>query len=776
MVKILHLVLFICIVLELSAQQNIKIQTISENEKKAVSGVDVILFNRSDTNKIVDFKVTDKNGYAQFNLKKLGEWRLKVSCLGYISSTIEFTTNNEKDTILLPFIALKEDTRLIKEIKITASRKNLNLDHIALTFNSEQINKAKNASELMLNIPHVYFNKIQNSISTSDNKPILILINGIVSSNEDLKLIPAEKVKKAEYYNVPSVRYFDKGKVLSITTKQLDDGWAGDFYLSSSGFFSMFTPIVSYIKNNQKFSLGYTLFENNLMNNKRDFVDKSWNYSIDNKEYIYNAKQDERDFNISHNFEFTYSRSKEKNYSFQLKGSFGMSDIKYDANKKIVLSLNNIVDNKLGFLTSNTSSYAPKIDIYYSKKFKSNNYIDLNLVVQNSSTKQLAHSIEGGVNSFEENMKSNSSKTTIIGEAAYTAKFLKSRFLSGYRFIGWWTNNTLTNALHDNYEYNNNLNSHYIYSELSRKFSKFSYRISLGGHLVHNRDNEKQSQLSFSPRVMLGYSFNESNILSANYNSEVNTPGTADLSNNSILIMNDIVRTGNPNLLSSKKHEYNLTFNRSDKNGIYDIEIIAAYNLNNKSIYYQFEERNINGKNVFVQFPSNASKDSELGITANLTLHPLKGLRIGSSSSIIYQSFRANPNQSTFSGYFYPISIFASYSYKNFNIDYSQKFKSDYLNALFIKGIEPISYIALSYQYKSFSFGATAYFPFTKNTFINKTTPQSKIEILESYQLKTKETTFGISINWSFNTSKKQFYERRKLDNTPESSESFGVK
>ncbi len=79
-------------------------------------------------------------------------------------------------------------------------------------------------------------------------------------------------------------------------------------------------------------------------------------------------------------------------------------------------------------------------------------------------------------------MNSNFSKTTLIGEIAYSGKLLNSRLSSGYRYIGWWSNNELTNSLYNKYRYTDNLNSHFIYAELSRRISKFSYRVSLGGN------------------------------------------------------------------------------------------------------------------------------------------------------------------------------------------------------------------------------------------------------------------------------------------------------
>ena len=53
---------------------------------------------------------------------------------------------------------------------------------------------------------------------------VKILLNGISASDIDLKGIPANKIVKVEYYNIPPARYADAGTLINVITKKLDNG------------------------------------------------------------------------------------------------------------------------------------------------------------------------------------------------------------------------------------------------------------------------------------------------------------------------------------------------------------------------------------------------------------------------------------------------------------------------------------------------------------------------------------------------------------------------
>lgn len=58
------------------------------------------------------------------------------------------------------------------------------------------------------------------------NKKMKILINDVaMTSDNDLKSIPAEKIKKMEYYDAPPARYGDVDILVNIITKPLDTGY-----------------------------------------------------------------------------------------------------------------------------------------------------------------------------------------------------------------------------------------------------------------------------------------------------------------------------------------------------------------------------------------------------------------------------------------------------------------------------------------------------------------------------------------------------------------------
>ena len=52
-----------------------------------------------------------------------------------------------------------------------------------------------------------------------------ILLNGVTASDIDLKGIPANKILKVEYYNIPPARYADAGVVVNVITKEAETGY-----------------------------------------------------------------------------------------------------------------------------------------------------------------------------------------------------------------------------------------------------------------------------------------------------------------------------------------------------------------------------------------------------------------------------------------------------------------------------------------------------------------------------------------------------------------------
>jgi len=126
--------------------------------------------------------------------------------------------------------------------------------------------------------------------------------------------------------------------------------------------------------------------------------------------------------------------------------------------------------------------------------------------------------------------------------------------------------------------------------------------------------------------------------------------------------------------------------------------------------------------------------------------------------------------------YFYPVTLYGSYQYKNLSFNYYQKLSSSFLEGMNISGIEKVSYLSAGYSYQDWNVQITYYFPFVKNTFRSYTIDDSIVSSYYEGWLKSKDKTFGLSVSWRFNTAKKAYRANKKISNEVDDAGTFDVK
>ena len=98
------------------------------------------------------------------------------------------------------------------------------VDKSVHTFTIEQIRQARNVRDLLEHVEDLKIDPVSNKIQRMDGGSVKILINGVAASDIDLKGIPADKISKVEYYNIPPARYADAGTLINVITKRMETG------------------------------------------------------------------------------------------------------------------------------------------------------------------------------------------------------------------------------------------------------------------------------------------------------------------------------------------------------------------------------------------------------------------------------------------------------------------------------------------------------------------------------------------------------------------------
>lgn len=177
-------------------------------------------------------------------------------------------------------------TELLNASVITEGNMTYKIDRTTHFFTKEQISHAREARDLVSEIPGLFIDQQSNSIKTVGAKNVLVLINGVRAEEYELQLISPEKVRKVDYYDVPPVKYMDEAAaVINVHTSRLDTGWAGNFYGRGGQLYSNARASLGYVIGYNKFTLDLGAH----INPKRDVQDTEeglYSCLIDGQDYI----------------------------------------------------------------------------------------------------------------------------------------------------------------------------------------------------------------------------------------------------------------------------------------------------------------------------------------------------------------------------------------------------------------------------------------------------------------------------------------------------------
>jgi hypothetical protein len=749
-----------------------KVVTAEGDSNISLASANIGLFSKTDSVNLVTGTSTAEDGSFSI-VASPDNYVLSVSYLGYETHFLALNLLELRENLLdVGDIVLKEDSELLSEIIVGAKRTQQNIDRKNVTFSEEQKKNAKDARDLMLNLPYLLVNKINNSLTTSDGKGVLILINGVKSNDSELKLIAVDKIKRVEYYDIPPIRYNVSGRVLNVVTKDFDSGFSGDFYLMAGQLYSMFTPYVSYVDGRHKFTFGADFFITPKRKIK-DVYDGKYTYSLQDEQHEYAYQKENQNWSNQHNASFAYSNLKENDYIFQAKGIVGFTNDNSNETRNVHYSVNDIIDSKNGFLKNKVNTFSPVFDLYYSKKIKENKELIVNVVSSLYKNNQNIYSEEDGLFPFKDESDIETVKRTYIGEINYITNIARNEFSFGYKSVVSTAENKVTGVANDIKAID--LQEHSLYAETSGSIKGLLYRISVGGKLNTTKTSSGNTHLpTFTPTIILGHAVNDDNFLRLIYRVSTGVPEIQQFSDNSIMLMQNMIRKGNPDLKTSVNHDIRL--NHSYSRGLLSADLSLFYQNDKNYMFDFFGKESINNKMFIALYSSNAAKNYKYGIETDLSIRLFNGLRIGGDIRIYNHYFMPTKNSIEINKYFIPVTLYGSYQYKNFLLDYYQKIGGNSMEGLYILGTEKVSYFNAGYSYKDWTFQLSYYFPFVKNKFKNYTTGDSIVQHTYEGWLRSKEKTVGLSVLWNFNTLIKPYRENRKLYNSDSDDGTFKLK
>ena len=658
----------------------------------------------------------------------------------------------------------------IKEVLIQAQRKKMNADKAIYTFDKEALEKARYAKDLLNTLPELQIDFVSNTIKSTKGGITLILINGIESTDMQIRGIKPANVVRVEYFDIPPARWANRAdQVVNIITNNPENGYVvGVEYLGafSTGFLNG-SAYANVTRGKHNFSAEYSI-------NLRDYDNRennnSYRYFLNSDEYF---TQENRFDHFGYTFQdaaLRYTTVDDK-YSFQAKLSMDfLNDFSY-VDGTSLFAINKVNANHTTFKHKNSSYIKPTIDLYYSRNLSENDELIFNFVGSKFNTESYELSKEwvtnSGLSVFNNEMNLKASQTSIVGEISHIHKFKKGSLGSGARISTNKIDNELKNLVGET-NYKVNYVENYFYSEYADKVDKFSYRIGLGLTNIHNKSAEiTRDDWTFSPKIVLGYELNTKQNIRLSSTYFPTSPWSDALSSNVVQMVPNIVRKGNP-YLEAQKH-FDTSFIYSFNSKYFDLNTSLRYLHKSNAIneYFVYDAgldaialtyENADYSDLYRMQISGAIKPfgNDL-LTLKVTVSPTSQTIKTSEGKELKKDFIGNNFNLT--------SV-----YKNFTFTYQLNFPIYSLDGAFLSTNENNNHLFLSYKLNDWSFTTGMFWIGMPSEYKTKSLDASLVNYTSHTQIWNNKNMFVLGLSYDFATGKRTNMNKKLNNNTADAA------
>lgn len=188
----------------------------------------VVLVNPESGKTLPFGTVTGEDGVFVIPKAPSGKYIIRVSMMGSITQEREITVVDSE--INLGRIELAEDSKLLREVVVTAQKNQMsvNSEHRVFNVSSNISASGASADELLASVPSVGVNS-DGEISLRGNSDVLVWINGkVMGMNSDnraqiLRQIPAGAIESIEVMTNPSSKHSTEGTAGIINIRLKED-------------------------------------------------------------------------------------------------------------------------------------------------------------------------------------------------------------------------------------------------------------------------------------------------------------------------------------------------------------------------------------------------------------------------------------------------------------------------------------------------------------------------------------------------------------------------
>ena len=762
--------------------------TIIDEQGQPVAYANVAILNPVDST-LLGGGVSNESGYFVVPTEA-HRVILKCSFVGYRTYYRSCEVGN------IGTIQMKPAEYTINGVTVEGTRIMNYVDKSVHTFSAEQISQARNIRDLLEHVEDLKIDPVTNKIKRMDGGSVKILINGVASSDIDLKGIPANKIMRVEYYNIPPARYADAGTLINVITKRMDTGINAGIE-ARTAITTGFTDDEAYLNltsGNHQLSLSYSF---SLRDYTKRFGEQSYDYTLQSYlpdetsssspvHYNYQEKTHDKFGYTWNDPVIKYTYNKPDNIAVQIVATPHFNN-RHSDGKKDIQNISTLNTSKIGKgeFGSRMSTFGPNLNVYVQKTLPKNQELSIDLVgtyYHNSSKNwDEERSVSNGETWLSDNQEQQNNKYSFIGELAYTKKWEKNSLSLGYRGTFGRSNATISNVLsnYKDYDYSSASYQHYMYGEYSGNIDKLMYRIGAGvTQVTQDNTDAHDSHWLFTPKLILSTNLSKKMSLQWVTSSQSNTPPISQLSNNASLVIPGVLSIGNPYLKSYNTyqseliHKWNL--------GWLQTQLGLYYAYTDSPINRYYTQQEINGEGRFlprqqyiVGTNENANYSSELGGSYLLVISPFKSQIL----TMILQGYVARQNVSSpIIGHYHhtwaPLYFALQFRKGNWGASYVGNIVSKRLNGSTLDAEENSSHLQVYWQKKNWRIFAADYWLFTRSRYSGYSMPTSILQSTYKTWIDDNKSMFILGFSYDFSTGK-NLKINRKLQNKDSDTGSF---
>ena len=753
--------------LNLLAQIEVRGQVEDMKTKAPIALASVTLVSERDSTLVLR-GATDLQGGYLFSDVKVGRYLLRISFLGYkpLERRLRIVMPSQGFTVEL-LDQLQQDSQVLEDVVVQAKATHQRADRRVITFAPKDVRKALHSYDLLKTLPSVSFDVMNDRLKGTMGGEVQLLINGIRSTKTDVLMLPKEKIKRVEVYDIPPARYRAVECVINIIVSGLDDGYiaGGSLNHAFTTGFGNDEAYASLISGRHKLSLEYTL-------NYRDYRDREslaqYSYSL-NQQALQLTYSDHDAFGYTtHSPALKYAYVVDERYLWEARLQPRAERRFSDNIGSGLYTVDGVAGEKLTTTgRDRTQQFNPSLDLYHWHKLGEKDELSLNLVGTLFSTKRETKTREQGVatgvTSYEDFMKLDNSKRSLILEATHTRETGRLRISSGYRGEVSFLHSQVDNHF-GILDYTSQTWQHYGYSEISGLRGRFLYRLSLGLTHTHSRSSYRTySTLAFTPKVVLGYTLGGGSDLRLMYDDKPILPSLEQLSSNRRRTTRDITSVGNPQLENA--HMRQLTAMYSHAKGIFDIKLLGLY-IHTHRPHIQAMKREGAG----ITFaPINGTWDDELAAAAKVAVKPFGDNTLLIDTYLIptYSRLRSSEISYDRSSLYGEFSLTAQH--KGLQLYYKYALPAYGYDSGYASRMEPEHTASLSYRLGNWKFSASMLFIGTPAYYHDYTLGERLVQRDNKTWIHANKNMILLGVAYHFSRGKDKTYSKN-LQNEDTSS------